>query len=95
MVGVKQPIPGVVYPPAERLRAYLAAGELPEIGLAEALCRSFATHAARPALHSPEGSITYAELEMCIRDRCGRGLRYDCRGRRFRARGGRGVCRRG
>ena len=63
MVGVKQPIPGVVYPPAERLRAYLAAGELPEIGLAEALCRSFATHAARPALHSPEGSITYAELD--------------------------------
>ncbi len=63
MIGVQEPIPGVVYPEPERLRAYLAAGELPEIGLAQALCRAFATHAARPALHTPEGTITYAALD--------------------------------
>ena len=63
MPGVGEPIPGVVYPPEARLRRYLAAGELPEIGLADALIRAFALHAGRTALHTPEGDVTYAELD--------------------------------
>jgi len=63
MPGVGEPIPGVVYPPEAWLRRYLAAGELPEIGLADALIRAFALHARRTALHTPEGDVTYAELD--------------------------------
>ena len=51
------------------LKSYLAAGELPTIGLAQALIHSFARNAARPALHTPEGSLSYASLDA-ITDKC-------------------------
>ena len=63
MIGVKNPIPGVVYAPMARLQAYAAAGELPEIGLAEAFCRSFAANADRVAVATAEEEISYAQLD--------------------------------
>ena len=63
LVGVRDPIPGVIYPPAERLRQYVESGELPATTLTEALAQSFAAHANNVALHTPEGSITYAQLD--------------------------------
>lgn len=63
MVGVKNPIPGIIYPPLERTRKYVEAGELPTTTLVEALCASFAKNAQRVALCSPEGDVTYAELD--------------------------------
>lgn len=63
MIGVKEPIPGVVYPAPDRLRAYVAAGELPQLTLIEALCRSFEMNAGRVALSTPEGDVRYAELD--------------------------------
>ena len=62
-IGVKHPIPGVVYPPLERTRQYVAAGELPRTTLTEALCDSFARHAHRIALGTPEGDVTYAAFD--------------------------------
>lgn len=63
-IGVKDPMPGVVYPPNDRLRAYVAAGELPETTIVEALIESFRQNAGRFALHTPEGSVTYADLDQ-------------------------------
>jgi 2,3-dihydroxybenzoate-AMP ligase len=63
MIGVKEPMPGVVYPPRDRLRSYVAAGELPKTTLIEALMQSFRRHAERIALHTPEGKISYRELD--------------------------------
>lgn len=62
-VGVSSPIPGVIYPPIERLKTYVDAGELPQTTLTEALLESFRKHAARPAISSPAGVVTYAQLD--------------------------------
>jgi 2,3-dihydroxybenzoate-AMP ligase len=62
-VGVREPIPGVIYPPVDRLRTYVAAGELPETTLVEALMESFRRNAECVALHTPEGALTYQELD--------------------------------
>lgn len=62
-IGVREPIPGVIYPPPERLRAYVAAGELPATGLVDALMTSFRVNANRFALHTTDGSLTYQELD--------------------------------
>lgn len=63
VLGVRQPIEGVVYLPAERLKRYLDAGELPTISLVEALRRSFALHRDRIAIYWGEGDIRYGELD--------------------------------
>ena len=63
VIGVQDPIPGVIYPPPARLREYIEAGELPTASLAEALTASFSEHAVRPALCSPQRQLTYAELD--------------------------------
>ena len=62
-MGVRDPMPGVVYAPVDRLERYVSAGELPTISLIEALSTSFAQHRERIAIYSPEGDITYAELD--------------------------------
>jgi 2,3-dihydroxybenzoate-AMP ligase len=62
-IGVKRPMPGVVYPPRDRLLFYVNARELPETTLAEALMESFRRNADRVALHTPEGVITYRALD--------------------------------
>lgn len=63
MIGVKEPIPGIIYPPLDRLQTYVDAGELPTKSLIEELMASFAKHADRPALGTPKGVITYAEFD--------------------------------
>jgi non-ribosomal peptide synthetase component E (peptide arylation enzyme) len=73
MIGVREPMPGVVYMPQERLHRYVEAGELPRTSLVEALMASFAAHAQRVALCAPEGDVTYAELDR-ITDRFGSAL---------------------
>lgn len=72
-VGVRAPIPGVIYMPEERLRGYLEAGVLPRQSLAQALAGSFERHAARIALHTPGGPVRYAELDA-LSDRCAAAL---------------------
>ena len=63
MFGVKAPIPGVVYPPVERLQRYVEAGELGLQTLVEALGESFSTNASRTALATDEGDVSYAQLD--------------------------------
>ena len=63
MVGVQNPLPGIIYPPADRLARYAEAGELPDTTVAEALQQSFRDHAARPALSSAGKVVTYGELD--------------------------------
>lgn len=63
MIGVKEPIPGVIYPPQARLERYVAAGELQQATLVESLIASFARHASRVALATVEGDVRYAELD--------------------------------
>ncbi len=62
-IGVRQPLPGVVYPPRERLERYVAAGELQQESLVEALRGAFARHRERIALASVEGDWTYEKLD--------------------------------
>ena len=62
-IGVREPIPGVIYPAAARLRSYVEAGELPNTTIVQALMDSFRVNAERFALHTPEGSLTYRELD--------------------------------
>lgn len=61
--GVREPLPGVVYPPVERLQRYVDAGALPPETLTQALERALVAHRDRVALSSPEGLVTYAELD--------------------------------
>lgn len=63
MIGVRNPLPGVIYPPLERLEDYVGSGELPTVSLIEELIASFARNAAAPALCTEGGIITYAELD--------------------------------
>lgn len=62
-IGVRDPLPGVVYPDPQESRAYIEAGLLGEETLPGALRASFARHAERLALDGPGGRITYAELD--------------------------------
>ncbi|MGE7964022.1 AMP-binding protein [Pseudomonas sp. NPDC089918] len=63
MIGVRDPLPGVVYPPLDRLRTYVESGELSETSLIEALMASFADNAGAPALCTADGIISYAEFD--------------------------------
>ncbi len=63
VVGVRDPLPGVIYPPIDRLRNYVADGELPETTIAEALIESFRVNADRVALYTAEGAFTYGDLD--------------------------------
>lgn len=61
--GVRYPLPGVVYPPADRLRQYIERGALAERSLIEALTDAFDHHASNRALLTAEGDVTYSELQ--------------------------------
>ena len=63
MTGVRDPLPGVVYPDPERLKRYVEAGELGETTLVEALWTSFAANADRIAFDTDDGTMTYAALD--------------------------------
>jgi 2,3-dihydroxybenzoate-AMP ligase len=63
VIGVRDPLPGVIYPPLERLRSYVESGELSTVSLIEELIAAFARNAASPALCTADGIITYAELD--------------------------------
>lgn len=69
-IGVRDPLPGVVYAPEADLRRYVEAGLLRHETLADALRASFRAHASRVALCSVEASHTYAELDA-LTDRLG------------------------
>lgn len=69
-MGVREPLPGVVYAPEADLRRYVDAGLLRHETLADALRASFRTHADRVALCSVEASHTYGELDE-LTDRLG------------------------
>ena len=62
-IGVREPIPGVVYPPPSRLARYVEDNVLPVRSLADEMRASFARNAARLALAGPQGDVTYAELD--------------------------------
>lgn len=62
-IGVRAPMPGVVYPPEAALRHYVEAGALGFDTLADGLRASFARNAARIALDGPGGAISYARLD--------------------------------
>lgn len=62
-IGVREPIPGVVYPPRERLKVYVDAQVLPRQSLTDALRMSFRENADRLALVGPQGDVSYAELD--------------------------------
>jgi len=60
---VREPIEGVVYPPAEAVERYKRAGVLGEVTLGEALHQAARRHADRLALVSPTRRMTYRELD--------------------------------
>lgn len=62
-IGVRDPIPGVVYPPRDRLEKYLDAGVLGFQTLAGALIESFERNADRPAIVGQDGTLSYRELD--------------------------------
>ena len=61
--GVRQRMPGVVYPPADHLRRYVAAGHLGQQTLIEGYMETHARFPGRPALVGPEGNYTHAQLD--------------------------------
>lgn len=63
LVGVREPMPGVTYPPEASLRRYLAEGVLTEETLIGALRQSFRRYADRVALRGMGQVMTYAELD--------------------------------
>ncbi|WP_313802509.1 AMP-binding protein [Sphingobium sp.] len=63
MIGVREPLPGVVYCPQDRLEAYVAAGNLPTTGIIDELIASFAANADRPCLATADRVMTYAEVD--------------------------------
>lgn len=64
MQGVKNPIPGVVYPKNEDLAHYLSQGPLGEETLIEALMKAMTQWADRVAIFAPDDSITYGKLDQ-------------------------------
>jgi len=63
MLGVKNPMPGVVYPSAEALQRYAQNGPLKEVTLAEAFMEAFAKWPKKTAVSTPEGQMSYEELD--------------------------------
>ena len=63
MLGVKHPMPGVVYPTRDMLERYVTHGPLTEETLAEALMTAMRTWPDRVAVSSPVGEITYGQLD--------------------------------
>ena len=63
MLGVKSPLPGVVYPTQETLKRYFVDGPLNEETLAEAMMAAMEKWPNRTAISSPEGEISYAKLD--------------------------------
>lgn len=63
MIGVRNPIEGVVYSPQDRLKAYVAGGHLPTTGLIEELITSLSRNSDRPCLATAEQVLTYAEVD--------------------------------
>jgi len=61
-IGVKHPMPGVVYPPQKELEAYVRSGQLPAETLPGALREAFTRFANKVALTGPEGDLTFNEL---------------------------------
>ena len=64
MVGVKNPIPGVVYKSPEELAPYVDAGVLGDRTLAGALRDAFSQFSDRIALSDADGAMTYGELDQ-------------------------------
>ena len=62
-VGVREAIPGVVYPPSARLAHFVENNVLPVRSLAEAMRESMKANAERLALAGSQGDVTYAELD--------------------------------
>lgn len=62
-IGVREPMPGVVYPPRERLEHYINAGVLRHETLAGALIESFERHADQPAVVGQDGDFTYRQFD--------------------------------
>ena len=72
-IGVKVPLPGVVYAPERELRLYIEAGLLGRQTLQEAFWEPFQKHAGRVAGCDRGGERTYAELDA-LTDRAGAAL---------------------
>lgn len=62
-VGVRNPIPGVVYQPEGRLARYVAEGELGQVALIDALRQSFRANADRVAIFTVSAAISYREFD--------------------------------
>lgn len=56
-------MPGVVYPPADQIARYVAAGYLGKQSLIEGFMAAHAQYADRPALVGPEGNVSHGELD--------------------------------
>ncbi|MEM1111563.1 MAG: AMP-binding protein [Pseudomonadota bacterium] len=63
MPRVRNPIPGVVYPSSEAYERYVTRGPLTEESLAEAMMTALGRWPERIAISSPEGEITYGQLD--------------------------------
>lgn len=63
MIGVREPMPGVVYCPQERLKAYVRDGYLPVTGMIDELMASFAANADRPCIATVDKVMSYAEVD--------------------------------
>lgn len=61
--GVRDPLPGVVYPHEADLRRYVDAGALTSETLIGAYRDAFRRHASRVALDSADGPLSYRELD--------------------------------
>ena len=73
MVGVRQPMAGVVYAPEEDLRRYVAAGLFSEETMGEAFSRTAARVPQRIALAESNVTLTFAEVDE-LTDRIAAGL---------------------
>jgi non-ribosomal peptide synthetase component E (peptide arylation enzyme) len=63
MVGVEQPLDGVVYLPANDLERYVAAGIYPTAALGHLLAQAADRYGERIALSGPEGELSFKELD--------------------------------
>ncbi|KFC64827.1 Cyclohexanecarboxylate-CoA ligase [Bosea sp. LC85] len=63
ILGVREPMAGVTYPPAGDLARHVSRGALPTRSLIAALRASFSAHAGRLALLGDGWSMSYAELD--------------------------------
>lgn len=65
-IGVESPIEGVVYPPIEELTRYVTAGVLGSACWSDSFAEACRVHAERIALTTPEGVLSYAELDDLV-----------------------------